>query len=302
MLNRYNSYPFISDETLEEINVLQEVVSHGNDTINLKAAPKEFIRNWDKTRLELAAQTKEFNRKQESRVLPSSAILTTEQLLPFYTKHHIYIQASQKDSLTDYKSFIIYRKAVSSFSRLFQLQHSLQNEWTMVYDAFSSYAHCIYENARCPINGKYIYGCFSQRGNNPYPYKSYIPLIDTSIEKSDIASISSAKRYLERIFQAICGDSIEPITGNMVKRLIPLICAKKPVTTLIDAVVHDYIYNRTNSISSYSHSSKTDSAYAISRHVSWCIHRGENTTCTLLDQPCHASVDCAFYRENASKK
>ena len=76
MLNRYNSYPFISDETLEEINVLQEVVSHGNDTINLKAAPKEFIRNWDKTRLELAAQTKEFNRKQESRVLPSSAILT----------------------------------------------------------------------------------------------------------------------------------------------------------------------------------------------------------------------------------
>ena len=47
---------------------------------------------------------------------------------------------------------------------------------------------------------------------------------------------------------------------------------------------------------------KTDFSSSISRHVAWCTYRGLHQECILLQQPCHASVDCAFYRENPSKR
>lgn len=296
-----SSIPFITDDVRSSVATLQDMVYEINSLLKNGEIIKGEFSAWSQKRTLLDETIKSFNCQQISKVKRNSSLTDTQQLLPMYLDMNSCIQAMLKTSngIMNFNTFITYRKRVIGFSDFFRSQYNLADKYAVFRSCFLSFAHCVFENTRSSVNGKYVYGIPGPGGANPYPYSSYNPLISNKIEQSSVASIAGVKRYLTSIFVAVCGDDIAPITGKIARCFVAGICAKKSVDTLIDDVFLGYMYEKQ---SIHWNEYKVDTSLGVSRHVAWCTFRGRDKECILLDQPCHASVDCAFYRENTNKR
>lgn len=299
-----NSSKSISDDIRKDIISLQDMVNEINNLSSMNFKEFRNISNlWSQKMNLLNVRIKEFNNMQMAKVMHNHRISDTNKLLPLYLNANTCIQATQKISSVCnnnemYHNFITYRNRLIGFSEFFRSQYKLSNKYILFRNSFMSLSHCVFENTREPVENKYIYGIPGPGGLNPYsnPRSS---IINNKIEKTTVASISSIKKYLTHIFVAICGDNIAPITGKIARCFIAGVCAKKSVETLIDNVFLGYLYEK-NKISWYEYA--VDYTRGVSRHVAWCTYRTKGKHCILLDQPCHSSVSCAFYKESNIKK
>lgn len=291
----------IPEDIRNDIIALQDTVS----VINSLMEADKFSEEWAEKRRALNVQIKEFNRKQLIKGLFGSEIKDTTKLLPLYIGNHTCIQATQKVSMSiksiESTVFITYRKRIIGFNELFKAQTNLCTQYRIFYGRMIALSCCVFENACVAVDGKYVYGRKGPGGKNPYQSSLIRISTEERIVSADVNSISKIKKYLTQVFISICGDDIAPITGKMVRTFITGVCFKLSVEELIDKVFMMYVNNKLNIKRNDDEISISEIA-GISRHVSWCTYRTTGKHCTLLDQPCHASVDCAFYRESSLKR
>lgn len=297
MLNLLSSIPFVKSELKADVEALQNMVYEINDLQIADTIAMTDWSCWDKKRRMLERKISDFNEKQFVESKRNSEIDSSLKLLPLYLENHTYIKATQKISKGSKSNvFITYQEKTLGFSEFFRSQYQLYNKYAKMRNCFSALAFCIYENAEEHCYGNIL---VSFERENPYQYVLHSSLIGYEIKKESVNNIGKVKRCLTDIFLSICGDDIAPITGKIARRFILGICMKESVEALIDAVFLTYVYIKKGvTFNEF----KIDISYGISRHVAWCCYRGKNKECILLGQPCHASVDCAFYREDKAKK
>lgn len=291
-----SSIPFIRADVRNEVSVLQNMVYEINDL--QKAGNITNWKSWGDKRVRLDEMISKFNRKQILQIKHNSSIDDSHQLLPLYLENQTYIQATQKVSqgYSAYNVFITYQSKMLGFSDFFRSQYRLTNKYHQMWCCFSAMAYHIFEYTKEQNYGKYL---FNLGGANPYSDERFCSLIGYKITESHINTIGGIKKCLTDVFHAICGDDIAPITGKIARCFILGICTKQTIEELIDVVFLTYVYIKKKITFD---ENKIDLSYGISRHVAWCCFRGKNKECVLLGQPCHASVDCTFYREDSAKK
>lgn len=228
--------PFLADDVKGSVQTLQDMVCEVNSLLKNCEINKDEFPTWIQKCSLLDDMIKDFNYQQISKVKRNSSLTDVQQLLPMYIDMNTCIQATRKNSKGYFSTFITYRKKVIGFSEFFRSQHKLTNKYVMFRNCFQSFAYCVFENTRKPVDGKYIYGMPGPGGTNPYSYTSFNHLIDNKMEQSNVASITRIKKYLTSIFVEICGDDIAPITGKMARCFVADVCAKKSVDALIDDV------------------------------------------------------------------
>ena len=296
-----NPSAFISVDIREDVTALQNFVCDINSLCIDHSHSSEDLKHWLIQCRELNKQIADFNNRQKRKALCYSSIDDTKQLLLRYLENHGCIQATQKTSKGMKNNvFITYRTKTIGFNEFFSEQPKLYSKYIQFKNSMMSLAHCVFANLNIPSDGNAIFGRFICAGGaNPYSSGSHNMLIKGNIERSQAASISGIKKFLMQFFVALFSDDIAPVTGKMTRFFVTCVSDGYPVESLIDVLFEAYVCEKKKR--PYQES-KIDFSSSISRHVAWCTYRGIHKECVLLQQPCHASVDCAFYRENPSKR
>lgn len=296
-----NSSPFIPEDIRVEVTALQNFVYEINALRIDHLHSTQALLQWHEQRRQLNEQISNFNNHQKSKVLRNSCIDDTKLLLPMYTDAHSCIQATQMTSKgVDCNVFITYSIKTIGFNEFFFSQPKLHNRYIQLKNSIMSLAHCVFQNLNYPSDGNAIFGRFICTGGiNPYSAGFHNTLIIEDIKCEQASTISGIKKYLMYFFVELFGNDIAPITSGITRRFIKGISDGYDVKSLIDVLFEAYESEKKQN--PYQ-GGKTDFSSNISRHVAWCTYRGLHQECILLQQPCHASVDCAFYRENPSKR
>lgn len=296
-----NSSPFIPEDIRVEVTALQNFVYEINALRIDHLHSAQDLLQWREQRRQLNEQISDFNNHQKSKALRNSCIDDTKLLLSMYIDAHSCIQATQMTSKgMDCDVFITYSIETIGFSEFFSSQPKLHNRYLQLINSITLLAHCVFHNLNYPSDGNAIFERFICTGGiNPYSTGSHNTLIIEDIKCEQASTISGIKKYLMYFFVELFGNEIAPITSRIARRFIKGISDGQDVKSLIDVLFEAYESEKKKN--PYQ-GGKTDFSSSISRHVAWCTYRGLHQECILLQQPCHASVDCAFYRENPSKR
>ncbi len=287
---------FIPDDIRRDVGLLQEQVLSINQIYQQSYSKwlDEFY-DWLDEQNDLRKKIEHFNSCQISRVCHNSTIRDTKVLLSAYMERYEYIQASMKFSKGEkHNCFITYRSRIMGFSEFFRAQTALYNQYSMFRKYISSLSYCVYENSKKPVNGKYLLGVSHSDGSNPYTIESIAFPIDKTIKLENVVTIKHVKDYLYGAFKKLFGEDILAISSKIVRNYLWNVCAKLSVESLIDSLFITYVYTQKGM--EWGGIEFRPDGY-ISRHIAWCQYRRNDGACILLDQPCHSSVDCAFYRE-----
>jgi len=288
--------PFIPDEIRDEVINLQEQVYAINEIGGTFDRYSSNHCEWSERRSKLLKNVETFNNIQMEKALCGSAMKETSLLLATYERSYSCIQATAKTSkgYKEHNVFVTYRRRIVGFSEFFRAQHALYNQYSMLRKYFSSLSYCVFENSKKPIDGKYLFGLPGFHEKNPYTFYRTTTLTDKQIEPDKVVSIRVVKDYIFSAFKALFGDDLAPVSSRIVRGYLWNTLNKSSVESLIDLVFITYIFTKKN-IDWGGIDFKPE--HFVSRHVSWCTNRRGNKECMLLDQPCHSSTDCAFYRE-----
>ena len=272
-----------------EINALQDLISTKNNEIEEKEWTREI-------HYSIVDAIKIFNDGQKYDAIHKHKITSFGDIFDVYAENYLCIQAEQKRSLYHkpghnliFSYYILYKNSVMKFTDF--CKFGLKGfDYKGFENFFSTICYYIFEIMK---NDESIFGFHLIDKNNPYTKYNINKILGYDVLEQNFTSKNSIKKILSEGISIFFDTDFFLASGKTVRQLLFHISKKTSTYSIINEFFFMIIALRRRDIKV---ETNVNPNYKISRHNSWCVYGGDSY-CRLLNQQCHSSVGCAFYKE-----